>query len=170
MLDRGLPWPTISHILPSPPWGRGAGGEGVDAVKPETTQPYRQRRSLARSEAQITSARELRRDETESEKIAWRLLRTFRFKGFKFRRQYAMGRYIVDFCCPQRRLIVELDGSVHAQPSQTRRDASRDAELKRMGYTVIRFPNGMVLEAPELFEEKVLDVVWSLPNTFSGEL
>jgi hypothetical protein len=39
-----------------------------------------------------------------------------------------------------------------------------------MGYTVIRFPNGMVLEAPELFEEKVLDVVWSLPNTFSGEL
>jgi len=54
---------------------------------------------------------------------------------------------------------VEPDGSVHAQPSQTRRDASRHAELKRAGYTVTRFPNGIVLEAPELFLEKVLDVL-----------
>ena len=54
---------------------------------------------------------------------------------------------------------MEPDGSVHAQPSQTRRDASRHAELKRAGYTVTRFPNGIVLEAPELFLEKVLDVL-----------
>ena len=133
-------------------------------------QRYRQRRSLARSEAQVARARELRRNETESEEAAWRLLRTLRFNGFKFRRQHAVGRYIVDFCCPQRRLIVELDGSVHAQPSQTKRDTSRDAELKRMGYTVTRFPNGIVLEAPELFVEKVLDVAWSLPNALTGEL
>ena len=65
---------------------------------------------------------------------------------------------------------MEPDGSVHAQPSQTRRDTSRDAELKRGGYTVTRFPNGIVLEAPELFLEKVLDVAWSLPNAFTGEL
>jgi very-short-patch-repair endonuclease len=139
-------------------------------VRPETTQRCPQRRSLARSEAQIAKARELRRHETESEKVAWRLLRTLRFKGFKFRRQHAVGQYIVDFCCAQWRLIVELDGSVHAQPSQTRRDASRDAELKRVRYTVTRFPNGIVLEAPELFLEKVLDVAWSLPNAFTGEL
>jgi very-short-patch-repair endonuclease len=139
-------------------------------VKTETTPPYRQRRSLARSKAQIAMARELRRNQTESEEIAWRLLRTLRFKGFKFRRQYAVGRYIVDFCCPQRRLIVELDGSVHAQPSQAKRDARRDTELKRMGYTVTRLPNGMIMEAPELFVGKVLDVAWSLPNAFTGEL
>ena len=138
-------------LLPSPPWGRGAGGEGVKAVKPETTQRCRQRRPLARGEAQIAKARELRRNETESEEVAWRLLRTLRLNGFKFRRQHAVGQYIVDFCCPQRRLIVELDGGVHAQPSQTKRDTSRDAELKRRGYTVTRFPNGIVLEAPELF-------------------
>jgi very-short-patch-repair endonuclease len=81
-----------------------------------------------------------------------------------------VGRYIVDFCCPQRRLIVELDGGVHAQPGQRRRDACRDAELKRMGYTVARLPNGIVMEAPELFVSKVLDVAWSLPNAFTGEL
>jgi very-short-patch-repair endonuclease len=99
-------------------------------VKPGTTQRYRQRRSLARSEVRIGKARELRRNQTESEEVAWRLLRTLRFNGFKFRRQHAVGRYIVDFCCPRRRLIVELDGSVLAQPGQTKRDASRDAELK----------------------------------------
>ena len=143
---------------------------GVRAVKPETTRRYRQRRSLPRSEAQIARARELGRNETESEEVAWRLLRTLRFKGFTFRRQYAVGPYIVDFCCPQRRLIVEVDGSVHAQPSQTRRDASRDAQLKRRGYTVMRSPNGIATEAPELFVRKVLDVAWSLPNVFTGEL
>jgi len=139
-------------------------------VKPETTRPYRKRRSLGRTEAQIARARELRRDETESEEVAWRLLRTFRFKGFKLRRQHSVGPYIVDFCCPQRRLIAELDGSVHAQPSRTRRDTHRDAELKRMGYTVLRLPNGIVTEVPELFEGKVLDMSWSLPNAFTGEL
>ncbi len=139
-------------------------------MKPETARLYRQRRSLARSQGQTARARDLRRNETESEKVAWRLLRTVRFKGFKFRRQYAVGRYIVDFCCPQWRLIVELDGSVHAQPSQTRRDASRDAQLKRVGYAVMRLPNGIVMEAPELFVRKVLEVAWSLPNAFTGEL
>ena len=139
-------------------------------MKPGTKRPCRQRRSLARSEVRIARARELRRNETESEKVAWHLLRTLRFRGFKFRRQHAVGRYIVDFCCPQRRLIVELDGSVHAQPSQTRRDTSRDVELRRMGYTIARFPNGIVMEAPELFERKVLDVAWSLRNVFTGEL
>ena len=139
-------------------------------MKPKITERRRQSRSRARSEVQIAKSRELRRHETESDEAAWRLLRTLRFNGFKFRRQYAVGRYIVDFCCPQRRLVVELDGSVHAQPSQTRRDTSRDTELKRMGYYVTRFPNGIVLEAPELFLKKVLDVAWSLPSAFMGEL
>ena len=95
-------------------------GEGVKAVKTEgkartaaSERPRRKQRSLARSLRQIARARELRRNETESEEIAWRLLRGLRVKGFRFRRQYAVGQYIVDFCCPQQRLIVELDGSAH---------------------------------------------------------
>ena len=132
--------------------------------------PHRQHRSLARRSERIARARELRRVETESEATAWRLLRSLRLEGFKFRRQHPVGRYIVDFCCPQRRLILELDGGVHARPSQSRRDASRDRELRRMGYRVMRLPNGIVREAPELFVAKVLEVVWKLPNAFSGEL
>ena len=136
----------------------------------DQVQPRRRLRSFARDESQIAKARELRSNETDSEKTAWRLLRTFSLQGFKFRRQYPIDRYIVDFCCPQRRLIVELDGGAHSQPSQVRRDTVRDVRLKRIGYTVMRFPNGMVLEAPELFVKKVLDVAWALPNVFTGEL
>jgi type I restriction enzyme R subunit len=128
--------------------------------------PRRQTRSLARTAAQIERARELRHTPTETEQAAWNLLRGIKFKGFKFRRQHALGPYIVDFYCPRRRLIVELDGSVHAQPIQARRDAHRDAHLKRMGYTVLRFSNGIVLDAPEQFVRKVWEAVWSLPEAF----
>ena len=136
-------------------------------AKPE--QLRRKSRSFERGALQIDRARDLRQSETESEKEAWRLLRTSRFKGFKFRRQQPLGHYIVDFYCPQRRLVVELDGSVHGQPSQARRDTRRDAELERMGCTVARFSNGMVLNAPDLFVEKVLDLVRSLTVAFVDE-
>ena len=75
-----------------------------------------------------------------------------------------MGPYIADFCCQERRLIVELDGSVHGQPTQASRDAQRDAYLEAWGYTVMRISNGMVLEAPELFVEKVVAMGGSLPE------
>jgi very-short-patch-repair endonuclease len=143
---------------------RGGPGEGVKTVKAERSQRFRRHRSLARRRAQIARLRDLRQNETECEKAAWRLLRQLRLKGFRFRRQHPLGQYIVDFCCCERRLIVELDGSVHAQPSQAKRDTTRDAQLRRMGYKLARFPNGMVLEAPELFVEKVLDMAWSQPD------
>jgi type I restriction enzyme R subunit len=66
-----------------------------------------------------------------------------------------VGPYIADFCCTELRLIVELDGSVRGQPSQAR----SDAHLKSMGYTVRRLPNGMVLQAPDLFVQEVVGFV-----------
>ena len=138
------------------------GGEGVETVS--SPHPYRKTRSLARTTGQIDKARELRRSSTEAEQAAWHLLRKLRLKGFRFRRQHPVGPYLADFCCRERRLIVELDGSVHGQPSQASRDALRDAYLKALGYTVLRISNGMVLEAPELFVEKVVAMGWSLPE------
>jgi very-short-patch-repair endonuclease len=132
----------------------------IDVAEP--VRPHRKHRSAARSADAIDRSRELRRTETESEDEAWRLLRRLRFKAFKFRRQHPLGRYIVDFCCPQQRLSVELDGSVHAQPNQVRRDARRDTDLRNMGYTVARFSNGMVLSAPDLFVDEVLKLAWLL--------
>jgi len=176
-----------SNLQPSPLWGRGwtatgvlisrgGTGEGVKTVKAEemtattnAVRPRRKTRSPARRPVQIDRARQLRHDGTESEQIAWYLLRSLGLKGFKFRRQHPVGQYIVDFCCPQRRLILELDGSVHGQPSQAKKDARRDTHLKNMGYTVLRLSNGMVLNAPELLVDEVLKVAWSLPEAFVDE-
>jgi type I restriction enzyme R subunit len=158
----------MRETQPSPLWGRGwtatraltsggGAGEGVKLVK--TQYPYRRTRSLARTAGQIDKARELRQTSTETELAAWHLLRGLMSKGFKFRRQHPVGPYIADFCCTELRLIVELDGSVHGQPSQARSDARRDAHLKSMGYTVVRIPNGIALQAPDLFVQKVLSFV-----------
>ena len=83
------------------------------------------------------------------------MLRGLRSRGFRFRRQHPVGPYLADFCCTELRLIVELDGGVHGEPSQVR----SDAHLKSMGYTVRRFPDGIVLQAPDLFVQEVVRFV-----------
>jgi very-short-patch-repair endonuclease len=100
--------------------------------------------------------RELRRSQTEAEKAAWYLLRN-RNLGLKFRRQYPIDNYVVDFYCFERRLAVELDGGIHSQPSQIRKDRAKDAYLKSLGIRVVRLPNGLVLEDPEGFVRKVCE-------------
>ncbi|HEV2349255.1 MAG TPA: endonuclease domain-containing protein [Terriglobia bacterium] len=122
-----------------------------------------------RSPKRVERGRALRQSATEAETRAWFLLRKLRLKGFKFRRQHFIGNYVVDFCCAERRLVIELDGSIHSQPSQALRDQTGDEYLMQRGYTVARFPNGMVLEAPKIFMEKVLGRIFPLPNVFTGE-
>lgn len=103
----------------------------------------------------IQTARQLRKSVTAAENRAWWLLRNRRLMGLKFRRQHPIGRHVVDFYCFQARLAVELDGSVNAQPSQERKDAAKDAYLRRLGVRVLRLPNGMVMDDPETFCGKV---------------
>jgi very-short-patch-repair endonuclease len=73
----------------------------------------------------------------------WEELRGRRLDGLKFRRQHPVGPFVIDFCCAERRLAIELDGAVHA--SQRDHDAQREAILTAAGYRVMRFPNGAVL-------------------------
>jgi very-short-patch-repair endonuclease len=77
----------------------------------------------------VKVARGLRQDDTRAERAVWRLLRDRRLTGLKFRRQHAHGKYTVDFFCYELRLAIELDGSVHSQPSQMRKDAAKDKDL-----------------------------------------
>jgi len=98
--------------------------------------------------------RELRRQETEAEKLAWHLLRDRR-TGLKFRRQFPIGNYVVDFYCFELRLAVELDGSAHAQPVQMKKDRAKDTFLTRLGIRVLRLPNGLVTENPERFVKTI---------------
>ncbi len=64
--------------------------------------------------------------------------------GCKFRRQHPIDRYVTDFCCLEKKLIVELDGGGHAR--QTERDKRRTERLNSAGYTVVRFWNRQVFE------------------------
>ena len=92
-------------------------------------------------------ARRLRRAATDAERGLWLLLRDRRLCGLKFRRQHQIGRYVVDFCCVGRRLIIEVDGSQHAY--NVAADATRTAYLNRHGYRVVRFWNSEVLSESE---------------------
>jgi very-short-patch-repair endonuclease len=87
-------------------------------------------------------ARSLRRDMTEAEERLWRELRSRRLDRIKFRRQVPIGKYVADFACLEAKLIVEIDGSQHAESAH---DAVRDAELKLRGFRVLRFWNDDVL-------------------------
>ena len=87
-------------------------------------------------------ARSLRRDMTEAEDKLWHELRSRRLDRIKFRRQVPIGRYVADFACLEAKLIVEIDGSQHAESP---RDHVRDAELKSRGFRVLRFWNDEVL-------------------------
>ena len=98
--------------------------------------------------------RELRRSQTEAEKAAWDLLRG-RKLGAKFRRQCRIEDCVVDFYCFEHRLAIELDGGVHSQPSQMRRDAAKEDYLRTLGISLLRIPNGLVLEVPDEFVGKV---------------
>jgi len=103
-------------------------------------------------------ARALRRSATETEKRLWRLLRAKRLEGWKFRQQYPIGQYIVDFACPAARLIIEADGSQHAENDY---DLHRDAWLLQQGWQMLRFWNNDILTN----EEGVLTAVLAALST-----
>jgi len=112
----------------------------------------------------VQTARHLRKSVTPAEEQAWWLLRDRRLSGLKFRRQYPAGRYILDFYCAQAHLAVELEGTVHAQASQMRKDRAKDAYLRRMGIRVLRLPNGMVLQDPETFLRRIREAAVPDPH------
>ncbi|MEI6511721.1 MAG: endonuclease domain-containing protein [bacterium] len=93
------------------------------------------------SKVMITTARQLRNDATPVEKMLWQYLRNNRLSGRKFRRQHPIGRFVTDFFCDDARLIVELDGAVHNEPSQIERDSAREEALKDHNLHVLRFRN-----------------------------
>jgi very-short-patch-repair endonuclease len=88
----------------------------------------------------------LRNNATPAEKILWSQLRRRSLHGFKFRRQHGIGPYIVDFYCPGKKLVVELDGSVHDTAEAREYDLARDIFLKEHGIRTLRFTNVEVFE------------------------
>jgi very-short-patch-repair endonuclease len=102
-------------------------------------------------------AHKLRQNPTEPESKLWTYLRSHRLNNVHFRRQHAIGKYIVDFCAPRQRLIIELDGSQHLDREQ--QDEERTTFLNGKGYRILRFWNNDVtnnLEAVIISIEQAL--------------
>ena len=88
-------------------------------------------------------AKQLHRNMTPAEVKLWARLRAHRLEGVHFRNQHAIGNYVVDFCAPRKKLIIELDGSQHID--QEGYDKERTEYLESKGYKVIRFWNNDVM-------------------------
>ena len=87
--------------------------------------------------------RQLRKNMTDAERKLWSKLRKHQLKGHRFRRQHPLGRYIVDFVCLEKLLIIEVDGGQHNE--QQDYDDERTRWLEERGFRVLRFWNNQVL-------------------------
>jgi len=79
---------------------------------------------------------------TQAEQALWRAFRDRKNEGLKFRRQHPVGPFVLDFCCPTRRLVIELDGAVHND--QVEEDGARSRLLTDAGYHILRFRNEQI--------------------------
>ncbi len=106
-------------------------------------------------------AKSLRRDMTDGERLLWQRLRGEQL-GFKFRRQHPLGAYVADFACLAPKLIVELDGSQHAD--QQAYDAKRDMFFRSYGFDVMRFPANLPFSDLQSMTQAIYDRVAELAS------
>src|SRR6185295_3971799 len=101
-------------------------------------------------------ARDLRKRQTPAERAMWRLLRDRRLRHLKFKRQFPVGPFVADFCCYEIRLVIELDGEIHAEAQPAARDRERDAHIRGLGFTILRFPNNRIFGDTEAVLSEIL--------------
>lgn len=89
---------------------------------------------------------QLRKNMPPAEVILWQRLRGRQVLGYKFRRQYSVGPYVLDFFCPTLRLGIELDGDSHFREGAKQKDRERDKYIRSFGIHVLRFLNTDVYE------------------------
>lgn len=94
-------------------------------------------------------AKRLRSEMTKAEAAMWNMLRDFRPRGARFRRETPIGPYIADFAWLSARIVVEVDGDSHETETGRRHDLRRDAFLDSQGFTVLRFDNLQILDGPD---------------------
>ena len=100
-------------------------------------------------------ARQQRAAAVQAEAMLWRAVRDRRCEGAKFRRQVAIGNFIVDFVCFEQRLVIEIDGPTHESAEQQAKDRKRDVWLREQGYRILRLPNDIVIAATEIAVSRI---------------
>ena len=97
----------------------------------------------------VERCKNLRKNQTDAERKLWSRLRNRQLAGVKFRRQFSIGRYILDFYSPEYRLGIEADGSQHYEDKGRRRDELRTKELSELGVQILRFSDQEILNNME---------------------
>ena len=100
-------------------------------------------------------AKELRENMTPAENVLWAELNRRKIKGYRFKPQHPINRFIVDFYCHKAKVVIEIDGEVHELEEQVQRDQGRSSELEAFGLKVLRFSNQDVFENLEEVVKKI---------------
>ena len=108
-----------------------------------------------------TQAKKLRHALTDAERDLWQLLRSRQLSNIKFRRQVPLGPWIADFVCFEHMLVVETDGSQHADNA---RDQIRDADLRKRGFRTLRFWNNDILMNADGVLQQIMDTIAQSPS------
>ncbi|MBO4721905.1 MAG: DUF559 domain-containing protein [Muribaculaceae bacterium] len=102
--------------------------------------------------------RELRNNSTMAEKGLWNWLKCDQIEGLRFRRQFSIDKFILDFYCPQLKLCIELDGDYHFHVVQPLNDFERDEFLReKYGIHTLRFENKIVFEQPQTIINAIIN-------------
>jgi very-short-patch-repair endonuclease len=117
----------------------------------------------------VRNARVLRNNMTRAEIILWSRLRERKISGYKFRRQQPILDYIVDFYCPELKLIIEADGEIHSLNENSEYDRKRDNILKINGYRIIRFTNLEIVTELDSTINKISQYINELLSPFQGD-
>ena len=115
----------------------------------------------------LTFVRQLRREQTDAEKLLCYCLRGRQLCGLKFRRQYPIGHYILDFYCYEYKLYIELDGGQHYESAGIQHDEQRQVFLTSHGIHTLRFSNRDVLEHLEAVLLQIAEAIKPLTPTLS---
>jgi very-short-patch-repair endonuclease len=115
----------------------------------------------------LAFVRQLRRDQTDAEKLLWYCLRGRQLYGLKFRRQYPVGPYVLDFYCYKYKLCLELDGGQHYEDAGIEHDKQRQAFLTSHGIRTLRFSNRDVRQHLEAVLLQIAEAVKPLTPTLS---
>jgi len=100
-------------------------------------------------------SRILRKNMTDAERLLWSRIRRKQLKGLQFYRQKTIGNYIVDFYCPELKLVIEVDGGQHYSAKGKDKDCIRDDYMKKSGIIVLRFSDRDVLKRIDAVIEKI---------------
>ena len=116
-------------------------------------------RGLSNNPTHKNRRRDLRTHGTAAEAVLWKRLQKRQILGKRFRRQFGIGPYIVDFYCPECGVIVELDGEVHSSIERAACDFEREEYLCELGMKIVRFRNKVIFENIDAAVENIIRAV-----------